>query len=95
MSAQLIFKEKKVKHGLIIEIVVWELDTPVTGCAHRFKYRLFCGDLTTGACIVRYDNEKGKGEHRHAGDREQPYDFTCLEKLFADFESDVKEALKK
>ncbi|WP_286351194.1 toxin-antitoxin system TumE family protein [Geobacter sulfurreducens] len=45
--------------------------------------------------MVRYDNERGKGDHRHVVDGEQPYVFTSLEKLFADFEGDVREVLKK
>lgn len=95
MGAVLVFRDKKVKLGFIIEMVVWGLDSPLEGCSHRFKYRLFCGSLETGACLVRYDNERGKGDHRHAANGEQPYVFTDLEGLFADFEKDVREALKK
>jgi Family of unknown function (DUF6516) len=95
LGTRLVVKDKKIKWGLIIEMVVWELDAPLEGCNHRFKYRLFCGNMETGASLVRYDNERGKGDHRHAGDREQPYTFTGLERLFADFEKDVREALKK
>ncbi|MGH8524670.1 MAG: toxin-antitoxin system TumE family protein, partial [Gammaproteobacteria bacterium] len=29
------------------------------------KYRLYCG--RGGRCLVRYDNETGKGDHRHYG----------------------------
>ena len=94
MGALLVFRDKKIKQGLIIEIVVWELDGPLSGCGHRFKYRLFCGSLKTGVCAVRYDNERGKGDHRHTDDGERPYAFTNLEALFADFEKDVREALK-
>lgn len=95
MGASLILREKKVTRGLIIELVVWELAVPLAGCSHRFKYRLFCGSMETGACFVRYDNERSKGDHRHAGNEEQPYPFTDLERLFADFESDVREVLEK
>jgi hypothetical protein len=95
VGAVLVFKDKKVKRGLIIEIVVWDLESPLPGCGHRFKYRLFCGRLETGESLVRYDNERGKGDHRHVGDVEQPYAFTDLERLFADFEKDVREVLKK
>ena len=95
MEAVLVFKDKKVKRGLIIGMVVWELDSPLKGCSHRFKYRLFCGSLETGTSLVRYDNERGKGDHRHAGDGEQAYAFTDLERLFADFEKDVREVLNK
>lgn len=95
MGAVLVFRDKKVKWGLIIEMVVWELDSPLAGSSHRFKYRLFCGSLETGECLVRYDNERGKGDHMHAHGLEQPYAFTDLEGLFADFEKDVREVLKK
>ena len=95
MGAVLIFRDKKIKGGLIIEMVIWELGAPLEGCRHQFKYRLFCGSLDSGRCLVRYDNERGKGDHRHEADREHVYQFISLERLFADFEKDVREALKK
>ena len=94
VEATLLFRNKKIKDGLIIELVVWELDAPVKGCSHRFKYRLFCGSQETGACLVRYDNEQGKGDHRHVALREEPYRFSSLEGLLSDFERDVREALQ-
>ena len=41
--------------------------------------------------MVRYDNESGKGDHRHLGrsERQQPYLFITLEQLIIDFEVDV------
>jgi hypothetical protein len=39
--------------------------------------------------MVRYDNETGKGDHRHEGDREEPYAFTDVETLVADFLADI------
>ncbi len=94
MGALLVFRDKKFKLGLIIELVIWELDNPLKGCVHPFKYRLFCGNQETGECLVRYDNEQGKGDHRHVAQREEPYSFTSLEVLFTDFERDVREALQ-
>jgi hypothetical protein len=94
VGALLVLRDKKVKWGLIIEFVVWELESPLPGYSHRFIYRLFCGMLETGEALIRYDNERGKGDHRHAGDMEQPYAFTDLEKLFVDFEKDVMEVLR-
>ncbi len=38
--------------------------------------------------LVRYDNETGKGDHRHYGDREEPYGFLSVEQLLADFRND-------
>ncbi len=43
-----------------------------------------------GTCLVRYyDNERGKGDHRHLGDLETPYAFVDIESLVADFLADV------
>jgi Family of unknown function (DUF6516) len=38
---------------------------------------------------VRYDNERGKGDHRHLGLREEAYVFTTIEQLLDDFERDI------
>lgn len=37
--------------------------------------------------MVRYDNETGKGDHRHVGvdEIELPYEFSSLERLLDDF----------
>ncbi|WP_293188679.1 DUF6516 family protein [Ottowia sp.] len=40
--------------------------------------------------MVRYDNEAGKGDHRHVGADEHPYAFTTPEQLLADFWQDVQ-----
>ncbi|MFO7642020.1 MAG: hypothetical protein R6X17_12365 [Candidatus Competibacteraceae bacterium] len=36
-----------------------------------------------GKRIVGYDNERGKGDHKHLGDREQPYRFVNPRQLLA------------
>jgi hypothetical protein len=88
MNAALLAQAKEVRDdGTIVEIVVWALDEPLPPCAHSYKYRLFFG--RPGECFVRYDNERGKGDHRHVGGKESIYGFTTLEALLADFEPDV------
>ena len=88
MPATLVAKAKEVRDdGSIVEIVIWELTVAVPPCAHGFKYRLFFG--SAGVCRVRYDNERGKGDHRHVAGREEHYVFTTLEQLLVDFERDV------
>jgi hypothetical protein len=42
-------------------------------------------------CVLRYDNEAGKGDHRHSGIREETYRFTTIDALLADFSHDVEE----
>ena len=74
------------------EVVVWRVPHPVRGSAHRFKYRLVL--IVGGKCVLRYDNEAGKGDHRHVGEVETLYAFSDYEKLLADFWTDV-EALRQ
>jgi hypothetical protein len=38
---------------------------------------------------VRYDNEKGKGDHKHIGLAEVSYTFVSVEKLIEDFMNDI------
>jgi hypothetical protein len=88
MKARVIATAKEIRDdGSIVEIAVWELTEPLSPCRHRYKYRLFFGK--PGKCFVRYDNERGKGDHRHADSVEATYDFTTLDVLLADFERDV------
>jgi hypothetical protein len=61
---------------------------PVRGSSHSFRYSLFYGRV--GQRLIAYDNEPGKGDHRHYGHHEEPYDFTTPEKLVADFLADVR-----
>ena len=66
---------------------LWQVPAPVPGSAHPFKYSLFYG--YPGRRAVSYDNERGKGDHRHRDGQEAPYAFVSLDKLIADFEADV------
>ena len=69
------------------ELVLWRVPTPVAGSVHEFKYRL--AYVVGGVCVVRYDNEVGKGDHRHFGGRESAYTFKTPDKLIADFQRDI------
>jgi hypothetical protein len=77
--------------GYIQEIVIWRLPRRTKERQHGLKYRLYYG-LADGTCIIRYDNEKGKGDHRHIGDKEEPYKFKGLSQLLDDFLADVKKS---
>ncbi|NJS36626.1 MAG: hypothetical protein HC765_09715 [Brachymonas sp.] len=88
-SATLIAKAKEVRNdGSIIEIVVWQVPEPLEPCTHSYKYRLYFG--ANGDCYVRYDNERGKGDHRHVSDKEEPYTFDSLDQLLTDFQRDIE-----
>ena len=70
------------------ELVLWRVMEPVAKSGHLFKYRL--AYVVNGRCVLRYDNEAGKGDHRHWGDRETDYVFTTPEKLLEDFQQDIE-----
>lgn len=94
MRAVRIFYDKQVlADGAIIEMVIWQLPRPLPGSRHRLKYRLFYG--MPSRRLVGYDNEAGKGDHRHIGDVETAYRFTTPEQLVADFLADVRRARGK
>ena len=66
------------------ELLVWKVFVPLRGSAHLFKYSLVY--IVLGECVLRYDNERGKGDHR---DVETPYPFSTPARLLADFWADV------
>ena len=88
-KAVLLYRDKAVlPDDAIVEMTIWRLPTPDAGRPHGLKYSLFYG--RPGERIVGYDNEAGKGDHRHYRDREEPYAFTDVETLVADFLADLR-----
>lgn len=88
MKATLLVRTKDFQEdGAIVEVVVWELPESLPPSQHRYKYRLFYGTPTENR--IRYDNERGKGDHRHVGDKEFEYFFRTVDDLLDDFERDV------
>ena len=69
------------------ELVLWQVPKPMAGSTHRYKYRL--AYVVDGVCVVRYDNEVGKGDHRHIDGKESAYTFKTPDKLIADFQRDI------
>ena len=70
------------------DIVVWKLAASLPGSRHRFKYRL--AYIVENSCVVRFDNETGKGDHKHVGAKEVPYAFIDLQTLRADFFTEIR-----
>ncbi len=80
-KAELILKERlELATGLFAEIVIWRVPEPVRGSSHDFKYRL-AALIENNICVVRYDNEAGKGDHKHIGVDEAIYQFSGLDTL--------------
>ena len=69
------------------ELVLWRVPGTVRGSDHGFKYRL--AYVVDEVCVVRYDNEVGKGDHRHIGGKESVSRFRPPERLMADFQADI------
>ena len=69
------------------EVAIWWVSRPVSPSRHSFKYRL--AYVVASQCVLRYDNERGKGDHRHVGTVEAPYVFSTPDQLMADFNADI------
>lgn len=69
------------------EVAVWRVTEEVAPAEHPFKYRL--AYVVKGECVLWYDNERGKGDHRHFGTEESVYDFSTPDQLMLDFNTDI------
>jgi hypothetical protein len=87
MKAVPLQRLKQAYAGGIVEINIWRVSSPVLPCAHDYKYRLVY--VVGEKRVIGYDNERGKGDHRHTGDAELPYEFIDVVTLLADFWRDV------
>lgn len=88
MNAKLMLNERHIlAENTFVELMVWSLPAPLPGSRHGFKYRLAL--VVDGDCVLRYDNETGKGDHKHIGVDEIPYAFTTPKALLDDFWKDV------
>lgn len=88
MKATELFRVREVYGAGFVEIVIWRVPEPVPPSEHPYKYRLVY--VVEGKRMVGYDNERGKGDHKHLGDREENYLFVNPHQLMADFMDDVK-----
>lgn len=89
MKARRIFHDKAMfPDGSIVEMTIWQLPEATPERPHGLKYSLYFGHQ--GERIVGYDNERGKGDHKHIGDAEFPYQFVDVDTLVADFIADIE-----
>ena len=88
MKAELLLNERhQLGPASFAELRIWRVPRRVKGSTHNLKYAL--AYVVGGVCVLRYDNEAGKGDHRHIGTRETAYVFTTPDALLADFWKDV------
>lgn len=89
MKAKLIKQQSiALEEGSTVHIKIWRVPQAVRGSAHDFKYSLAL--VVDDACVLRYDNEAGKGDHKHVGAGEVAYAFSTPEQLIEDFFTDVE-----
>ena len=89
MKARQIFNRRVIiSKNVFAELVAWVVPEPVVGCRHSYKYRLAL--IHNGSSVLRYDNEAGKGDHKHIGRDEQPYIFKDVDQLINDFLEDIR-----
>jgi hypothetical protein len=86
-AVELIDRRHVVSLDAFAEIVAWRLVEPPGPSSHRLKYRL--AYVVRGRCVLRYDKERVKGDHRHLDGSEKPYRFTNVETLLKDFARDI------
>ena len=90
MKAELLLKERLTQsENSFAELALWRVPAPVPGSGHVFKYRL--AFVVDGVCVLRYDNEVGKGDHKHVDEIETAYIFEPPRRLLADFWRDVEQ----
>ncbi len=88
MKARLLLRQRiPLDEQSFVEMVVWKLPKPVRGSDHAFKYRL--AYVVDGVCVLRFDNEAGKGDHMHKGDDERPIKVGSVKALLDRFWSEV------
>jgi hypothetical protein len=88
MRARLLLRERWIiAEDQFADVVIWELPNPVSGSRHAFKHRLAL--VVDEVCVLRFDNEAGKGDHKHLGDRQVRYEFSSVDQLLNDFWNEI------
>jgi hypothetical protein len=89
MKADLITRFRNISEdGTGIEMVIWLVSESVPPSEHNYKYRL--AYIENGCRVVGFDNERGKGDHKHVGNAEMPYVFATADRLVDDFIEEVE-----
>ena len=89
MKAKLITRFRDVADDdSLIEMIVWHVPAPLPPSEHCYKYRLVY--VVAGQRVIGFDNERGKGDHRHVGSSELPYAFDGVDRLIDDFIEEVE-----
>ena len=89
MKASLLVRRRiAYSDRVFAEVVVWQVPQALPGSDHLYKYRL--AFVVDAECVLRIDNEAGKGDRRHIRGREHKYLFQSLDRRLSDFQSDIR-----
>jgi Family of unknown function (DUF6516) len=85
-----VLREKVIdEHGNILELVIWRVPSTLRSPS-SVRYRLAFVRRGEETPAVLYDNHSPKGHHRHVEGVEEPYSFSGIDQLLADFGTDVR-----
>jgi hypothetical protein len=88
LPSQLIFQDRiTLTDTEFVQLVIWLVEPAVRACAHHYNYRF--AYVKDGICRLRYDNEAGKGDHKHLDEKQQPINFTSPKALIRSFFDEV------
>ena len=94
MDAELQFDDRFVLGDrAFAQVKVWRVPIAVRGSSHGPKYSFAL--VNDNECVLRFDNEAGKGDHRHMNGIETPLEFDNLAGLLADFWKEVDEWVRQ
>jgi hypothetical protein len=71
----------------MVEMKIWQVPYS-RGKPLGLKYSLVY--IQKGERVFGYDNAEGKGDHKHLGGDEIPYEFKDMDTLIADFYIDIR-----
>ena len=90
MKAELLLRERhQVDSNSFADLRIWRVPERVRASKHDYKYSL--AYVVKGECVLRYDNEAGKGDHFHVSGEDRLDKFTTPKKLLADFWAAIDE----
>ena len=87
-AVELLRRRITYSEAAFAELVLWRLQAPLADSAHAYKYRL--AYVVNRVCVLRFDNESGKGDHRHFRGKESRYVFDGVDKLLDAFQRDIE-----
>ena len=92
MAVLLYYKKEITIEGDLIKMKIWKINKS-KDFPYGLKYSLVY--IHNGKRILGYDNERGKGDHKHYFGKEEKYNFIDIDILSYDFVDEVKNIRRK